>query len=184
MSEGRSVRAEWSAFVGFGWVVNSTSSASSTVGMRLLQQRFAHDVAGLAELDRQLHRFDDRLPIAVERSDGLLIERLQAAGHAVFPVSPRISARAMERYKVAEVKDDRFDAFVLADTLRHEHEHWRALPVPSPLLAEIKELTRDGDRLLETQQATAHQLRMIVEAYHPAPIRFFSSADRQITLWS
>ena len=118
---------------------------------------------------RQLARFGDRLPIAVERSEGLLVEHLQAAGHAVFPVSPRISARARERYKVAAVKDDRFDAFVLADTLRHEHGQWRVLPVPSPLLAEIKALTRDRDRLLETQQATEHQLRMILEAYHPAP---------------
>ena len=29
----------------------------------------------------------------------------------MFPVSPRIAARARERYKVASVKDDRFDAF-------------------------------------------------------------------------
>ena len=97
-------------------------------------------------------------------------------------MSPRIAARARERYRVASVKDDRFDAFVLADTLRHEHARWRALPVPSPLLAEIKALTRDRDRLLETQHATEHQLRMILEAYHPAPVRLFSSVDRQITL--
>jgi hypothetical protein len=83
---------------------------------------------------------------------------------------------------VAAVKGDRFDAFVLADTLRHEHQHWRALAVPSPLLAEIKALTRDRDRLLETQQAIESQLRMILEAYHPAPVRLFSSVDRQITL--
>jgi transposase len=151
-------------------------------GKRLLQHRVAHDVAGLAELDGQLRRFGDQLPIAVERSEGLLVEHLQTAGQAVFPVSPRISARARERYKVAAVKDDRFDAFVLADTLRHEHAHWRVLPTPSPLLAEIKALTRDRDRLLETQQATEHQLRMILEAYHPAPVRLFSSVDRQITL--
>jgi transposase len=151
-------------------------------GKRLLQQRVAHDVAGLAELDRHLRRFGDRLPIAIERSEGLLVEHLQGAGHALFPVSPRISARARERYKVAAAKDDRFDAFVLADTLRHEHGHWRMLPVPSPLLAEIRALTRDRDRLLETQQATEHQLRMILEAYHPAPVRLFSSVDRQITL--
>lgn len=56
------------------------------------------------------------------------------------------------------------------------------LPVPTPLLAEIRALTRDRDRLLETQQATEHQLRMILEAYHPAPVRLFSSVDRQITL--
>jgi Transposase IS116/IS110/IS902 family len=39
---------------------------------------------------------------------------------------------------------------VLADTLRHEHQHWRPLSLPSPLPAEIKALTRDRDRLLET----------------------------------
>ena len=103
-------------------------------------------------------------------------------GTPVFPVSPRIAARARERYRVAAVKDDRFDAFVLADTLHHEHAYWRALAVPSPLLAEIKALTRDRDRLLETQQAIESQLRMILEAYHPAPVRLFSSVDRQITL--
>jgi hypothetical protein len=48
-------------------------------------------------------------------------------------------------------------------------------------LAEIRALTRDRDRLLQTQQAVENQLRMILEAYHPAPA-LFSSVDRQITL--
>lgn len=141
-----------------------------------------HDVAGLADLDAELARFAARMPIAIERSEGLLVEHLQATGHAVFPVSPRISARARERYKVASVKDDRFDAFVLPGTLRHAHDHWRVLPVPSPLLAEIKPLTRDRDRLLQTQQAVEAKLRMIMEAYHPAPVHLFSSMGRRISL--
>ena len=176
-------QALWSVFAGIDWggehhqlcVVDNT-------GRRQTQLRVTHDIAGLADLQAELRRFADRLPIAIERSEGLLVEHLQALGHAVFPVSPRIAARSRERYKVASIKDDRFDAFVLADTLRHEHGHWRPLAVPSPLLAEIKALTRDRDRLLETQQAVEHQLRMILEAYHPAPVRLFSSVDRQITL--
>ncbi|HTK61853.1 MAG TPA: IS110 family transposase [Pseudonocardia sp.] len=173
----------WPVFAGIDWggshhqlcIVNDT-------GKRLTQLRVTHDVAGLTDLDRELTRHGNQLPIAVERSEGLLVEHLQTRGHAVFPVSPRIAARSRERYRVAAVKDDRFDAFVLADTLRHEHHHWRQLAVPSPLLAEIKALTRDRDRLLETQQAVESQLRMILEAYHPAPVRLFSSVDRQITL--
>ena len=183
MSAGSVISADWPVFAGIDWGgEHHQLCIVDDAGKRLLQQRVTHDVSGLGELDRQLQRFGDRLPIAVERSEGLLVEHLQAAGHAIFPVSPRISARARERYKVAAAKDDRFDAFVLADTLRHEHDHWRTLPVPSALLAEIKALTRDRDRLLETQQATEHQLRMILEAYHPAPVRLFSSVDRQITL--
>jgi transposase len=151
-------------------------------GHKRLELRVAHDVAGLEELLRELAKHGDRLPVAVERAEGLLVEHLQAHGHPVFPVSPRIAARARERYRVAPVKDDRFDAFVLADTLRHEHLHWRSLAVPSPLLAELRALTRDRDRLLEAQQATEAQLRAILEAYHPAPARLFSSLDRQIAL--
>ena len=173
----------WPVFAGIDWGGSHHQlCVLDNTGQRLTQLRVTHDVAGLACLDDALAGHGAVLPVAVERSEGLLVEHLQARGHAVFPVSPRISARARERYRVAAVKDDRFDAFVLADTLRHEHQHWRALAIPSPLLAEIKALTRDRDRLLETQQATESQLRMILEAYHPAPVRLFSAVDRQITL--
>lgn len=173
----------WPAFAGIDWGgENHQLCVVDPAGKRLTQLRVTHDVAGLGDLCRELARFGDRVPIAIERAEGLLVEHLQTHGHVLFPVSPRIAARARERYKVASVKDDRFDAFVLADTLRHEHQHWRPLSVPSPLLAEIKALTRDRDRLLETQQAVESQLRMILEAYHPAPVRLFSSVDRQITL--
>jgi transposase len=176
-------QTSWPAFAGIDWGgEHHQLCVVDNVGKRLTQLRVAHDVTGLADLQAELRRFGEQMPIAIERSEGLLVEHLQALGHCLFPVSPRISARARERYRVASVKDDRFDAFVLADTLRHEHAHWRVLSSPSPLLAEIKALTRDRDRLLETQQAVEHQLRMILEAYHPAPARLFSSVDRQITL--
>jgi transposase len=173
----------WPVFAGVDWGGSHHQlCVVDPRGQRLTQVKVTHDVAGLHALDAELHRHGDQLPIAVERSEGLLVEHLQALGHVVFPVSPRIAARARERYRVAAVKDDRFDAFVLADSLRHEHGHWRPLAVPSPLLAEIKALTRDRDRLLKIQQAVESQLRMILEAYHPAPVRLFSSVDRQITL--
>jgi transposase len=175
----------WPVFAGIDWGgENHQLCVVAPDGKRLLETRVSHDVAGLRQLDGHLSGFGARLPVAIERSEGLLVEHLQSTGQAVFPVSPRIAARARarERYKVAAVKDDRFDAFVLADTLRYEHQHWRPLAIPSPLLAEIKALTRDRDRLLETQQATESRLRMILEAYHPAPVRLFSSVDRQITL--
>jgi transposase len=71
---------------------------------------------------------------------------------------------------------------VLADTLRHEHRHWRPLPIPSAVLAELRALTRDRARLLENQQTVESPLRAILDAYHPAPVRLFSSMDRQIAL--
>ncbi len=174
---------EWKAFAGIDWGGDHHQlCVVDCNGDKQREVRVSHDVSGLRQLDGELAAFGRVVPVAIERSEGLLVEHLQAAGHRVFGVSPRIAARARERYRVASIKDDRFDAFVLADTLRHEHRHWRSLAVPSPLLAEIRALTRDRDRLLETQQATEAQLRSILEAYHPAPARLFSSVDRQITL--
>jgi hypothetical protein len=53
-------------------------------GQRVAQLRVGHDVAGLAELDRQMLMFAGRVPVAIERSEGLLVEHLQERGHAVF----------------------------------------------------------------------------------------------------
>lgn len=62
-------------------------------GRRRSDLRVTHDVAGLGDLEAELARFATSMPVAVERAEGLVVERLQAAGHVVFPVSPRIAAR-------------------------------------------------------------------------------------------
>lgn len=177
------VRSDDQLFVGIDWGgIHHQLCAVSSSGQRLRQLRVSHDVAGLRQLDSELAQLGTDLPICLERSEGLLVERLQAGGHRVFPVNPRIAARVRERYRVASSKDDVFDAFALADTLRHEHAHWRPMAVASPVLAELRALSRDRDRLLESQQRVEAQLRAILDAYHPAPTQLFSSIDRDITL--
>jgi transposase len=93
-----------------------------------------------------------------------------------------MSARARERYRLAPTKSDAFDAFVLADSLRRENRHWRPLATPSPLLAELRALTRDRERLVWNQRDVENQLRAIVQTYHPAVLHLFSSLDRDIAL--
>ena len=146
------------------------------------QAQYAHDVAGLADLTGMLRRRGPVCGIAIERAEGLLVETLQEQGHQLFCVSPKMSARARERYRVGPGKSDAFDAFVLADSLRHEHRHWRPLALPSPLLAELRALTRDRERLVWNQRDTENQLRAIVMAYHLAVLELFSSLDRDISL--
>jgi transposase len=152
-----------------------------TVGQVLVQQRVGHDVPGLTELDDQFARWPDVM-VAIERGEGLLVEHLQQRGLPVYCISPKISARARERYRLASTKSDAFDAFVLADTLRHEHTHWRPLSVPSPLTAELAAVTRDRERIIISQRAVESQLRAILDTYHPAPLHLFSTLDRDITL--
>jgi len=151
-------------------------------GVIVLQARYGHDVAGLAGLGKALAGAGPLAGIAIERAEGLLVEHLHQHGHRLFCVSPKVSARARERYRMAPAKSDAFDAFVLADTLRHEHRHWRPLPVPSPLLLELRVLSRDRDRLVASQRDAENRLRSALLAYHPAVLHVFSSLDRDISL--
>lgn len=170
-------------FIGLDWG-NSHHQLCilDAVGQMVYQGKFAHDVAGARDLIEQLGRHGPVQGIAIERSEGLLVEFLQQQGHRLFCVSPKMSARARERYRLAPTKSDAFDAFVLADSLRHEHRHWRSLAVPSPLLAELRALTRDRERLIWNQRDVENQLRAVVQVYHPAVLHLFSSLDRDITL--
>jgi transposase len=170
-------------FIGLDWGNSHHQLCILDAAGRMIHQgKFAHDVAGTRDLTDRLSRHGPVEGIAIERSEGLLVESLQQQGHRLFCVSPKMSARARERYRLAPTKSDAFDAFVLADSLRHEHRHWRSVAVPSPLLAELRALTRDRERLIWNQRDVENQLRAIVLAYHPGVLHLFSSLDRDITL--
>jgi hypothetical protein len=50
------------------------------------------------------------------------------------------------------------------------------------VLAELRAISRDRDRVVIAQQATENRLRAVLEAYHPAPLHLFSTLDRDIML--
>lgn len=152
-------------------------------GRVVLQRRITHDVTGLGLLASCLAQFGDGVAIAIERAEGLLVEFLHTLPKLrVYCISPKISARARERYRLSAAKSDLFDAFVLADTLRHEHWRWRPLSRPTALTAELQAVSRDRQRVLHAKVACESRLRAVLEAYHPAPLHLFSELDRNISL--
>jgi transposase len=152
-------------------------------GEVVVQQRVSHDVDGLALLADRLAGLCSPVAMAIERAEGLLVEFLHdLPGLKLYCVPPKISARARERYRLSASKSDSFDAFVLADTLRHEHRRWRPLSQLSPLTAELQAVSRDRQRVLHAKVACESRLRAVLETYHPAPLHLFSELDRDIAL--
>ncbi|MET9030903.1 transposase [Nocardia sp. NPDC004168] len=68
-----------------------------------------------------------------------------------FSPSPRTLSAVGCR--LSATKSDTFDAFVLADTLRHEHTHWRQLPLLSRATAALKAVIRDRERIILSQRS-------------------------------
>jgi Transposase/Transposase IS116/IS110/IS902 family len=170
-------------FAGIDWGgAHHQVAVVDAAGREVWNRRFTHDRSGVDDLIASLLGLAALAGVAIERSEGLLVERLQQDRLAVFPVSPRTSARARERYQAAARKNDRFDAFVLADTLRTDGWRWRQLGAQTALHAEIRAVVRHRRQCCESQLTVESQLRDTLLAYHPAVTALFSSVDRDITL--
>ena len=73
---------------------------ADAAGERLLAATFAHDEAGLRSRCRQLVRLGVRL-VAIERPDGMLVERLLDTGLRVLALHPNQVAAARDRFRVS-----------------------------------------------------------------------------------
>nr|WP_218681167.1 transposase [Rhodococcus qingshengii] len=152
------------SFCGIDWGgCNHQVCVLDARGVEVGQDKITHTVDGLAALVALIASIAGPVRIAIERAEGLLVEYLQQCCDAeIYCVSTKRSARARERYRMASAKSDEFDAYVLADTLRHQHRQWRPLATPSPLLAELTAVSRDRKRILDMQVDTENRLRAMM----------------------
>jgi transposase len=101
----------------------------------------AHTADGLKALVKGLARVR-AAEVAIERGDGLMAGALLAAGLTVVVISPNQVKNLRSRYGSAGNKDDRFDAFVLADTLRTDRARLRPLTPGTPATITLRSAVR------------------------------------------
>src|SRR5436309_3796334 len=154
---------------------------ANEAGEKLLAATFAHDEKGLRALCRQLVRLKVTL-VAIERPDGLLVERLLDAGLRVLALHPNQVAAARDRFRVSGGKSDRFDAFVLCELARTDHHRFRVLEPDCDQTKAIRALTRAREDLVETRTGVMNQLRAELERFWPGPLLLFSHMDAEILL--
>ena len=105
------------------------------------------------------------IAFAIETSQGAAVEQLLEAGMKVYPVNPKSAQAYRERKAPSGVKDDRLDAWSLADALRIDGQDWRALRAEEPLIKELRLLCRDEVTLIEQRSAFVQQLRHALAEY-------------------
>jgi transposase len=150
-------------------------------GEELLAGSFARDEPGLRLLCRQLVRLEVEL-VAIERPDGLLVERLLDAGLRVLPLHPNQVAASRDRFRVSGGKSDRFDAFVLCELARTDHHRFRVLEPDSDQTKALRALTRAREDLVGTRTALTNQLRAELERFWPGPLQLFTELNSRISL--
>ncbi len=140
-----------------------------------------HTAAGLRDLVRRLAKTGAN-EVAIERPDGPVVEALLEAGLTVVVISPNQLKHLRSRYGSAGNKDDRFDAFVLADTLRTDRARLRPLVPDSPAAVALRATCRARKDLVAHRVALANQLRAHLQRAFPGAVGLFSEIDSPISL--
>jgi transposase len=147
------------------------------------QERFVipHTVTGLRQLVPRLRR-NGVSEVAIERPDGPVVEALLEADLAVFVIAPNQVKNLRSRYGSAGNKDDGFDAYVLADTLRTDRPRLRPLTRDSEATITLRMTVRARQDLVAARVAMANQMRAHLQTTLPGAIGLFRDIDSAITL--
>ena len=174
MSQGRFAGVDWASEEHAVCVVDETR--------RIVEgRRYRHDEHGLRALCARLVRLRVAL-VAIERPDGVLIERLLDAGLVVMALHPRQVAAARPRFSVAGGKSDGFDSFVLAELARTDSHRFRILVPDGDQTKALRALTRSREDLVGTRRVLANQLRDQLACFWPGAGKVFWSVDSKIAL--
>jgi transposase len=147
-----------------------------------------HDGKHLVELsDRLARHAGDHGPagvaIAIEVPRGPVVETLLERGFHLYFINPKQLDRFRDRHTLAGAKDDRRDAFVLADSLRTDRACFLRVEVDDPRIIELRELTRIDEEITAQRGRLCNRLREQFGRFFPQILELVPAADER-WLWS
>jgi transposase len=173
-------------YVGIDWAGDHHDIAVTNEQVaEVARFQVAHTVDGLAALGMRLAADaggPDGCQVAIERPDGLLVATLLDWGYAVYAVNPKAVDRYRDRYSMAGAKDDRRDAWVLANVLRTDGALYRPLRAEGEVAAELRVTVRAYHDLVKEAVRLSNQLRACLEDYYPLALTLFEHLAAPLTL--
>ena len=149
---------------------------------QILERFFVdHDAAGLKTLVRRLLKAGVE-EVGIERGDGPVVDALFQAELTVLVIPPGQLKNLRSRYGSAGNKDDRFDAYVLADVTRTDRHRLRALVRDSAATTVMRTTVRARRDLVVHRVAAANQLRAHLQLVFPGAVSLFAAIDSAISL--
>jgi transposase len=172
-------------FVGIDWASERHAvCVLDDAGNKRTAFEVQHTADGFAALVARLGRFGDpaELPVAIERPDGRLVDRLLEAGYPVVPVK----STAIKTWRDGEVlsgaKSDAGDAQVIAEYLRLRRHRLRELAPFSAETRALRAVVRTRDDLVAQRVAATNQLAGVLDAFWPGAKAVFADIESPIAL--
>ena len=172
-------------YVGIDWASRAHElCVVDESGVVVEQFGFAHSERGIANALERLAKVGrpSELPVAIERPDGLLVDRLLEAGHPVVPIHANAFHAARPRWEGAGSKSDVGDAYRLADLLRSDQHRLRPLRPLDRATRELQALLRLRDDHVKARVAATNQLAALLGQHWPGAAAIFGRLDSEIAL--
>jgi transposase len=133
----------------------------------------SHTKAGIDRVVAAFRRLGV-VEVGIERPDGPLVAALLAAGFVLLVIPPSQVKSLRRRYGSAGHKDDRFDAYVLADTVRTDRRRYTPLRPDTAATVTLRALVRARVDLVAHRVAVSNQLLAHLNTVLPGVVGLFS----------
>jgi transposase len=172
-------------FVGIDWAATEHAvCVLDQTGRKVAAFTIAHTATGFTALAARLGKLGDteRIPVAIERPDGRLVDALLAAGHPVLPVKPNAIKAWREAEVLSGAKSDPGDAHVIADYLRVRIHRLRPAAPLSGHTKAVRAVVRTRTDLVEARVTATNQLAALLDAHWPGAKAIFANIESAIAL--
>ncbi|NUP97544.1 MAG: IS110 family transposase [Planctomycetaceae bacterium] len=178
-------------FVGIDWATQEHEvCVVDREGKKVGGRSFKHTGEGLATLCSWIAEVTSsaiavQVAVVVELVRGALVATLLERGYRVFECNPKQTDRLRDRHSVAGAKDDRLDAFVLAEAGRKDLSLLREVPADAEAMVQIRELARMHDELVHDHVRLTNRLREQLHRYYPQMLELGSDVSERwrLELW-
>ena len=172
-------------YAGIDWASEEHTSSTLEANRKEIENKaYRHSGSGLSQLADRLTEISGGNPSAVaagiETPHGAVVETLVQRGFAVYSLNPKQMDRFRDRHSVSGAKDDRRDAFVIADALATDLHKFHRVQLDSAPILRLRELCRNDEDVKQRQVQAGNQLRDLLNRYFPQMLALCPGVDE---LW-
>jgi transposase len=145
---------------------------------QLRVEHSAEEIGGFIEgLLKRVNGAAQHIAVAIEQPRGALIDGLLEREIAVYAINPKQLERLRDRHNVAGAKDDPRDAYVLADSLRHDRHLFHRVHPDHALVVELRAVTHADEELATEYNRLTNRVREQVHRTHPHLLKLSSNVS-------
>lgn len=155
-------------------------------GVLLRHMVIAHHIQGFVEFDQARQALGleaAQCVVGLETAHSLLVDYVWEQGYAqIYVLPPKVVKSSQGTYRQSGAKDDKADAWLIADILRRSQDRYTPWRPDSGLTRQIRAAVRYLQQMNKDIVRNHNRLRSVLLRYYPAAVSVFSSLDTLVSL--